>query len=284
MTKLRQRMLEDMQIRNLSPHTQKRYLDRVAAFAKHFGKSPTLLGPEEIRTYQLYLIQEKKLTSSALNVTVSALRFLYRVTLGRNWTIERIPCTKREKKLPVVLSQDEVAQFFRTIESMKYRTIFMTIYAGGLRVSEVARLKVSDIDSSRMTIRIEQGKGRKDRYVMLSPKILNVLREYYQTYQPSYWLFPGYENSKPVGESSIRQVCKEVCLASGLKKRVTPHTLRHTFATHLLETGTDLRTIQVLLGHKSAASTAIYTHVATHNIHQISSPLDALPESRSSHS
>ena len=174
MTKLRQRMLEDMQIRNLSKVTQKRYLDRVAAFAKYFWRSPDQLGPEEIRRYQVYLMTDKKLSSSTLNVTVCALRFLYTVTLKRGWDIDRIPHARREKKLPVVLSPEEVVQFLRAVSNVKYRTILVTAYSAGLRVSEVTRLKVRDIDSSRMIIRIDQGKGRKDRYVMLSRKLLEI--------------------------------------------------------------------------------------------------------------
>ena len=277
MTRLRRRMLEDMRIRNLSENTQKRYLSHVAAFAKHFGKSPEQLGLEDVRTYQLYLIQEKSLSASSLNVTVCALRFLYGVTLGRKWDIERIPLSRRERKLPVVLSPSEVAQFFQAIRSVKHRTILMTAYAAGLRVSEVSRLKVSDIDSRRMTIRVEQGKFRKDRYVMLSSKLLDVLRKYWRDARPRNWLFPGRETDRPVSPTTVRQVCREACLACGLAKRVTPHTLRHSFATHLLEAGSDLRTIQVLLGHKSPASTARYTHIAIGGIHKTPSPLDALP-------
>ena len=283
MTPLRQRMLQEMQIRNLSPNTQKRYIDRVADFAKHFGKSPEHLGPEDIRSYQLYLIREKRLSSSSLNVTVCALRFLYRFCLNRNWAIERIVFAKREKKLPVVLSPGEVALFFDSIRSIKYKAILTTIYAAGLRVSEAAHLKIADIDSRRMTIRVEQGKGRKDRYVMLSPRLLNILRQYWKSCRPDKWLFPGKSQDEPVSTASIRQVCREARLASGLTKEITPHTLRHSFATHLLEAGTDLRKIQILLGHKSPASTARYTHVAVQDIQQTLSPFDALPQIQNRH-
>ena len=276
MTPLRQRMLQDMQIRNLSPNTQKRYIDRVADFAKHFGKSPEKLGPEDIRSFQLHLIQERKLSSSTLNVTVCALRFLYRICLHRDWVIERIIYAKREKKLPIVLSPEEVVLFFNAIRGAKYRAILMTIYAAGLRISEAAQLKISDIDSKRMTIRVEQGKGQKDRYVMLSPRLLNILRQYWKLYRPSHWLFPGKSADCPVSPASVRQVCREARLASGLTKEVTPHTLRHSFATHLLEAGTDLRKIQILLGHKSLVSTSRYTHVAIQNIQKTTSPFDNL--------
>ena len=277
MTALRQRMLQDMRLRNLSPNTQKRYIDRVAAFARHFGKSPELLGADEIRAYQLYLLERKRLSSSTLNITVCALRFLYAITLNRNVDVERIVFARREKRLPVVLSPDEVALFFGAIQSLKYRAILVTAYATGLRVSEVARLKLADIDSSRMTIRVDQGKGRKDRYVMLSPRLLELLREYWRALRPASWLFPGRLPHEPISPASVRQVCREACLASRLGKRVTPHTLRHSFATHLLEAGTDLRRIQVLMGHRSLASTALYTHVAIQNVQQTASPLDSLP-------
>ena len=218
MTQLRQRMLEDMKIRNLSAHTQKRYLDRVAAFARHFGQSPERLGPEQIRRYQVYLIEQRRLSSSSLNVTVCALRFLYGTTLRRNWSIERILLPRREKRLPVVLSPEEVVQFFETIRSLKHRAILLTIYGAGLRVSEVAHLKVSDIDSRRMTIRVEQGKGRRDRYVMLSLRLLQMLRRYWKAARPSYWLFPGRKPDQPISPATIRHVCREISLQSGLDK------------------------------------------------------------------
>ena len=278
MTKLRQRMLEDMKIHNLSAHTQKRYTDRVAAFAKYFGRSPELLGPEEIRRYQLYLIQEKQLSASTLTVTVCALRFLYGTTLRRNWSIERIPMPRAERRLPIILSQQEVVQFFQAVHSLKYRAIFMSIYAAGLRVAEVAHLKVSDIDSRRMTIRVEQGKGRKDRFVMLSNRLLKVLRSYWKAARPVNWLFPGKIKEKPISPNTIRHVCAKISKDSKLRKKVTPHVLRHSFATHLLEHGVDLRKIQVLLGHRSAASTALYTHIAVNNVQHTTSPLDSLPE------
>jgi integrase/recombinase XerD len=278
MSKLRQRLIEDMKIRNLSENTQKRYLGHVAAFSRHFGKSPEALGSKEIRDYQLHLIKGKKLCASSVNIAVCALKFLYRVTLGRQDEIERIYFGRREKRLPNILSPQEVADFFRAVTSLKHRTILMTIYAAGLRISEVAELRVADIDSSRMTIRVEQGKGGKDRYVMLSPKLLAILREYWKLYRPTHWLFPGKAPDQPISPTTVRQVCREACLASGLVKRVTPHTLRHCFATHLLESGTDLCTIQILLGHKSLQATARYTHIAGLKIQKTSSPLDSLPD------
>lgn len=277
MTKLRSRMIEDMRIRNLSENTEKRYLQRVTQFAKYFRKSPAHLGMEDVRTYQVYLTKEKGLSWSTINVTVSALRFLYRVTLKRKWDFDRITLPKKETRLPVVLSREEVTIFFKSVESKKHLVILLTAYSAGLRISEVTRLKIDDIDSSRMVIRVDQGKGSKDRYVMLSPRLLDTLREYWKVYRPKQWLFPGQGGNHPISPSTVRAVCQKAWRNSGLKKRVTPHTLRHSFATHLLEAGEDIRKIQVLLGHKSPVSTARYTHVAAHNIHRTSSPLDSLP-------
>ena len=276
MKALRKRMIEDMKIRNLSENTQKSYVYHVAKFAKYFGRSPDLLGAEEVREYQVHLIEERHLSASTLNVTVCALRFLYRVTLRRQGVVERIYYAKSEKRLPVVLSPDEVAQFFQSIKSLKYFALLLIPYAAGLRISEACRLKVADIDSQRMIIRIEQGKGRKDRNVMLSPRLLKVLREYWTTSRPSHWLFPGKYSGTPVSPASARGVCHQIALASGLKKRVTPHTLRHCFATHLLESGTEIRTIQTLLGHQSLASTQRYTRIATTTVRQTDSPLDSV--------
>jgi site-specific recombinase XerD len=269
-------MIEDMQIRNLSPKTQRNYLDQVAKFAQFFGKSPSLLGPEEIRTYQVYLVQEKQVAWSVLNQAVCALRFFYRITLGKDWAIQRIPAPKTEKKLPVVLSADEVARFFAAIPSLKHRAILMTAYAAGLRVSEVTNLQVADIDSQRMVIRVRQGKGRKDRYVMLSPHLLTLLRTYWKVRRPTSWLFPGRNQGRPISVRMVQIACQQVRVEAGLSKQVTVRALRHSFATHLLEAGTDVRTIQILLGHRSLQTTARYTHVSTSTIRAAASPLDAL--------
>lgn len=278
MTPLRQRMLEDMRIRNFTEQTQKRYIGAVATFARYFGKSPEQLGPEDVRSYQIYLIEKRQSSWSHVNVTVCALRFLYRVTLNSPWDVERIRYPKREKKLPVVLSPGEVARFFEAIRGLKYRTVLMTAYSAGLRVTEVSRLKAANIDSERMVIHVELGKGRKDRYVMLSVRLLAMLRKYWSIDRPWPWMFPGRAPDTPISVASIQQVCREASLALGWSKQVTPHTLRHSFATHLLEAGIDLRTIQVLLGHGSQSTTARYTHIAVHTVQQVSSPFDALPE------
>ncbi len=251
MTPLRQRMLEDMHVRNLSVHTQRIYIEQVAHFAQHFGKSPELLGVEDIRSYQIYLVKEKQVSNSKLIQAVCALRFLYNITLRNTWIINYIPYPKKAHKLPVVLSPQEVVTFFQAIAEIKYRAILLTAYAAGLRVSEVVALRVSDIDSQRMVIHVRQGKGKKDRYVMLSAKLLAILRAYWQTTRSKDWLFPGPDPSRPLTTHSVGAACRKARIASGLNKTITPHTLRHSFATHLLEAGTNVRTIQLLLGHRS---------------------------------
>ena len=281
MTPLRQRMIEDMKLRNFSPHTIQVYVERVATFAKHFGKSPEHLGPADVRAYLLFLVQKKHVSWSYYGQAISALRFLYRVTLGKDWVVEGVVSPKKQKKLPVVLSPDEVTQFFEAITSLKHRAILMTAYAAGLRVSEVVALRVDDIDSRRMVIRVRQGKGRKDRYVMLSPRLLAVLREYWKATRPAEYALPG---QRP-GQSDHRTPrstgpAPGASEAAGLGKHVTVHTLRHSFATHLLEAGTDLRTIQVLLGHRSLSTTAVYTHVSPAALEATQSPLDRLAPRR----
>lgn len=278
MNPLRQRMLEDMRIRNFSETTQETYLRQVAYFARHYRKSPEHLGLPEIRDYQVYLAEYKGASVSVRAQAVSALRFFYKVTLGKDWNIEKIPYPKQPKRLPVVLSREEVATFLGSIRNLKHRAMLTTVYAAGLRASEVLRLRVSDIDSQRMTLRIYQGKGRQDRYVMLSAQLLALLREYWKAYRPEHWLFLGQTGDRPLRGASLRYVCRRIHRASGLTKNVTLHTLRHSFATHLLESGADLRTIQMLLGHRSVSSTSLYTHVSQDRLHAIPSPLDALPD------
>ena len=277
MTPLRRRMIEDMGVRNLSLKTQRRYIDQIARFAKYFGKSPELLGPEEIRTYQVYLVNTQHVSWSTFNIAVSALRFLYHITLQKDWALDRIPFQRQGRTLPVVLSLSEVSEFLGAVTNLKHRAIFMAAYGAGLRTSEVTHLHVADIDSSRMVIRVQQGKGRKDRYVMLSPKLLEVLREYWKVFHPTDWLFPGRSKDRPISEGTIRAVYENARQASGLRKDVTVRALRHSFATHLLEAGTDVRTIQILLGHRSLQTTARYTHVSANTVCATSSPLDALP-------
>jgi integrase/recombinase XerD len=276
MTPLRQRMIEDLKLRNLAPRTIEVYVQRVAAFARHFGKSPEHLGQPEVRSYLVHLVQEKHVSWSYYNQTVAALRFLYRVTLGREEPLHRIACPKQPKRLPVVLSPDEVVRFFQAVPGLKHRALLMTAYAAGLRISEVVALTVEDIDSRRMVLRVRQGKGRKDRYVMLSPRLLEVLRAYWKAARPAHWLFPGQVEGRPLTAGTVHRVCVQASRAAGLGKHVTVHTLRHSFATHLLEAGTDIRTIQLLLGHRELRTTAVYTHVSPAALETTLSPLDRL--------
>ena len=282
MTPLRQRMIDDMTLHGFKRKSITAYVACVARFAKHFGKSPEVLGTAEIRSYLLYLTHDRHVSSSTYNQALCALKFLYRFTLRKDWGLDGLARSRRQIKLPVVLSIDEVTRFFQAITSLRHRAILMTAYAAGLRISEVLALRVDDIDSQRMVIRVRQGKGSKDRYVMLSPRLLTLLREYWKAnrrrkvYQPSPWLFPGNVPGQPITDGAVYEACEEACRAAGLEKHVTVHTLRHTFATHLLESGTDLRTIQILLGHRSLNTTARYLHVATAALQSTRSPLDRL--------
>jgi integrase/recombinase XerD len=278
MTPLRRRMTEDMQVRNLSPHTQNSYVQQVSLFARHFNKAPEELGPEDIRAYQVYLTNERKLATSSILIAVSALRFLYKVSLRRDWTFEDvIPAPKKPQKLPVVLSPEEVLHFLESIGSTKHRAILTTCYAAGLRISEAIRLKPTDIDSQRMVIRVDQGKGQKDRYVMLSPKLLETLRNYFRAVRPKGWLFEGDVSARPITRGAVERTCQKASRISGIRKPISPHSMRHAFAVHLLESGTDVRTIQLLLGHRSLATTARYLRIATSKVCSTSSPLDLLP-------
>jgi integrase/recombinase XerD len=274
---LRQKMTEDLQIRNYSPHTIEAYVRSVANFAKHFGKSPDLLTPENVRDYQLFLIQQRKVSWGTVVQIVCALRFFYQQTLGRKWMIDFIPYPKLPKKLPLVLSQEEVFALLQATTNLRHHTILATIYATGLRVSEAANLLISDINSGRQLIAVRQGKGRKDRFVMLSPKLLELLRRYWRAYKPASYLFLGDIPGRPISREGIHYICQKAASAAHITKPVSPHSLRHSFATHLLEAGTDLRTIQLLLGHNSLRTTAIYLHVSNLALRSTTSPLDLLP-------
>jgi len=278
MTSLRQRMIEDMQIRNLSVHTQKTYILQVGLFARHFSKSPEGLGPEEIRTYQVYLTNEKELATSSILIAISALRFLYKVTLKKDWNFEEIiPAPKKPQKLPVVLSPEEVIQFLSCVAITKHRVILTTCYAAGLRISEAVCLTPPAVDSKRMVLRVEQGKGMKDRYVMLSPKLLVILRDWWRLERPRHWLFPGDTPGQHISKAAVERECQKTLRICKISKPITPHSMRHAFAVHLLEQGTDVRTIQLLLGHRSLATTAKYLRIATSRVCSTSSPLDLLP-------
>jgi len=278
MTSLRRRMIEDMQIRNLAVNTQKSYVEQVSQFARHFQKSPELLGPEHIRAYQVHLTNEKKLSTGSITIAISALRFLYGVTLKKDWSFrDLIPAPKAPKKLPVILSPEEVLQFLDCVRSRKHRAILTTCYAAGLRISEAVALTPPTVDSKRMVIRVEQGKGRRDRYVMLSPKLLEVLRAWWRVEKPKDWLFSGDFPGRHITRFAVEKECQKAHRICKISKPITPHSLRHAFAVHLLEQGTDIRTIQLLLGHRSLATTAKYLRIATSKVCSTSSPLDLLP-------
>jgi site-specific recombinase XerD len=278
-------MTEDMQVRSLSHHTQATYLQQVSLFARHFNKSPELLGPEEIRSYQVHLTNERKLAPSSIILAVAALRFLYKITLHKDWTLQEvIPTPKKPQKLPIILSPEEVLQFLRCVWNIKHRTILTVCYAAGLRVSEAICLKVTDIDSKRMVIRVGGGKGCIDRYVMLSPKLLQILREWWRVDRPKEWLFPGDQADTHIGRATIEDACQKARRRCPIPKPISPHSLRHAFAVHLLESGTDVRTIQLLLGHRSLATTATYLRIATTKVCSTKSPLDLLPQTLSAES
>jgi len=278
MTSLRRRMIEDMQIRNLAVNTQKSYVQQVSLFAQYFQKSPESLGPEHIRAYQVYLTNEKKLSTGSITIAISALRFLYGVTLKKDWSFrDLIPAPKAPKKLPVILSPEEVLQFLDCVRSRKHRAILTTCYAAGLRISEAVALTPPTVDSKRMVIRVEQGKGRRDRYVMLSLKLLEVLRAWWRVEKPKDWLFSGDFPGRHITRFAVEKECQKAHRICKISKPITPHSLRHAFAVHLLEQGTDIRTIQLLLGHRSLATTAKYLRIATSKVCSTSSPLDLLP-------
>ncbi len=278
MTKLRERMIEDLRVRNYSGHTEHAYVRYVRRFAEHFGKSPAELGPEDARSFLVHL-QKHGASSATITNAGSALRFLYKYTLGRPWDPDLIPRARKETRVPCVLSPEEVRQLLSAPVNLKHRTILTTCYATGLRVAEVAALRIEDIDSQRMVVRVYRGKGKKDRYVPLSKFHLELLREYWRAYRPRTCLFPGGMPDHPITTRSIIRICRSAVEASGLdKKNTTPHTLRHSYATHLLEAGIDIRTIQVLLGHASLGTTSRYTRVATNKLLNTKSPFDAIAQ------
>ncbi len=281
MTPLRRRMLEDMAVRNLAKNTQLSYLQQIISYARHFHRPPEDLGLDEIRDYQVHLAQTRMLAPGSVSIATAALRFLYKVTLKRDWAVEGIPMPKKPFKLPVILSPEEVDQFLNSIGSIKHRAILITAYATGLRVSEATHLKVTDIDSQRMMIRVDQGKGRNDRYVMLSPRLLEVLRAYWKAVRPTLWLFPGDVPGQPITRGAVALACQKAHRVSGIAKPISVHSLRHAFASHLLERGTDVRTIQLLLGHRSLATTSRYLKVATSTVCATTSPFDLLPKAES---
>lgn len=276
MSTLREKMSMDLQLKNYSSKTQQAYINHVKRYSEHYNQSPDNLGTNEIREYLHYLIMNKGVSSSYINLVYSALKFFYQTTLRREWDITEIPRMKRQKKLPVVLSTTEVQEIFKATTNLKYRAIFMTIYAAGLRISEASNLKISDIDSNNMQIRVIQGKGKKDRYTLLSTENLKNLREYFRLYRPVLWLFPGNPLDKPISDRSIQKMFKKSKEKAGIKKSATVHTLRHCFATHLIESGTSIYHIQKLMGHTNPKTTSIYIHLTRKDLLNVKSPLDLL--------
>lgn len=275
MSALRRRMIDDMTLRNLSPATQRSYLHAVTKFSRHFGCSPDWLGLEDVRSFQVHLVSQG-ISWPALNQTVCALRFFYGVTLDRAEIPERIVYARTPRKLPAILGADEVVRFLEAVPSLKTRVALTTAYAAGLRASEAVSLKVTDIDSARMVLQVRHGKGAKDRTVMLSAALLAILRSYWRLARPGDWLLPGRGPDKPMDVQVLHAACRSAAKAAGLTRKVSVHTLRHSFATHLLESGTDIRIIEVLLGHANLSTTTRYTHVATTTIARTRSPLDRL--------
>jgi site-specific recombinase XerD len=269
-------MLEDLQIRQYSPTTIRLYLYAIKTFAKHFGKPPDQLGAEHIRRFQLFLIKEKKVSTSTYVLMVCALRFFYTHTLHRKVAIDRIPFPRRERKLPLILSRDEIKALLEAPQDLRHRAMLAILYGSGLRVSEVARLKVTDIDSARNMLWVRSGKGRKDRQALLPPKLRELLRCYWRSKRPTDWLFPGADPTQPTSVKTIFRACRQAAHSAGIAKSIHPHLLRHAFATHLLEAGVNLRTIQFLLGHARLETTARYLQVADVNVRATTSPLESL--------
>src|SRR2546423_3752692 len=278
-------MLDELQRRNYAQSTVRSYIKAIEDFARYFGKSPERLGPEHIRQYQVRLFLDRNLTSGSDEVRAAALRFLFVKTLHRPYLPDQIPFPKRARRLPTVLSPDEVALLIDSAKNLMHRAILMTLYATGLRRAELCRLKVADIDSGRMLIHVREGKGGRDRDVLLSDKLLETLREYWRWMKPKVWLFPGMINNwranVPIDTTVVWEAVRAAKERAGIIKRVSPHTLRHSFATHMLEAGADLRTIQVLLGHAKLADTTVYLHLSRRHLQAVASPLEALDLSNS---
>ena len=274
MGKLRDQMLVDLQLRGATQRTQEIYLREAGNLAKYFNRSPAELGEDELKEYLLHLINERHLSNGTYRFYVAALKFLYRTTLKREWVVEKIKCPKRDKKLPVVLDLSEVESLFAVTRNLKHKAMLLITYSSGLRVSEAARLKLTDIDSVRMTVRISQGKGGKDRYSILSQTTLEHLRHYWKKYRPTEWLFEGQKKDTHITVSTMQSVFRSAIKRARITKPVSIHTLRHSFATHLIEAGTSLHHVQLLLGHRSPTTTTVYLHVSRLNLSQVVSPLD----------
>lgn len=276
MGRLHDRMDRELRIRGYAENTRKSYIEKMRCFVRHFMRSPDELTAEHVKQYQLFLTKEKGVSWSTFNVHVCAIRFFYREVLRVEWDVEQIPYQKSGRRLPVILSGEEICALLDTTTNLKHRALLMAIYSAGLRPSEAVHLQLADIDSGRMMMRVEQSKGRKDRYVMLSERLLLTLRRYCREYRPALWLFPGQDPSCPLTRGSVEKLFARAKERAGIQKSVSPHSLRHAFATHLLERGVNIRVIQRLLGHRSLRSTEIYTHVAESYVRDTKSPLDDL--------
>jgi integrase/recombinase XerD len=276
MTQLRRKMIGDMQLHHFSRSTQKSYEMSVYKLAKYYRISPDKISEDQLKDYILHLINERSLKWSTINTITAGLRFFYRKTMGQEDLALSIPLRKNPSPLPEIFSPDELVSLFSCVKNVKQRVMLMTAYAGGLRISELIKLKVSDIDGKRMMIRIENGKGAKDRYTILSLRLLKELRSYWKIYRPGHWLFPNKKTKRHITKIVPRRAFDQAKRKAGIKKNVTFHSLRHNFATHMLEAGVDIRTIQVLMGHSSIGSTAVYLHIAQKNLGSTKSPLDLL--------
>lgn len=278
MDTLREKMLAELQLRGITPRTQTAYLREIANLEKYFKKSPEELGEEEVKEYLVHMLEDRGLSSGTYKYYAAGIKFLYRTTLNRGEVVEKIKYPKAKIKLPVVLDLSEVRTMLSVMENLKHRAVLTITYSAGLRVSETAHLKVTDIDSKRMMVRVRQGKGGKDRYTILSKTTLECLREYWRAYRPKDWLFEGQKEGSHICYTSIRNIFVEAKERAGITKPVGPHSLRHAFATHLIEAGTSLHHVQLLLGHKSPKTTTVYLHVSKMNLAQVCSPLDSIPE------
>ena len=272
---LRQRMIEDMTVRHFKEKVQKDYIRHVRNFTVFLGRSPDTATSEDLRLFQLHMTRNQ-VGAASVNCAIVALRFFFKVTLERADLVQRLTFVHEPRKAPIVLSQEEVARLLEAAPGVKYKAALGVAYGAGLRASEVVALKVSDIDSQRMTLRVEQGKGHKDRYVMLSPRLLELLRDWWRAARPRAWLFPGQNPVNPMTARQLNRACHAAARMAGIAKRVSMHTLRHSFATHLLEQNIDIRVIQVLLGHAKLDTTALYTRVAVNTIREVTSPLERL--------
>jgi site-specific recombinase XerD len=278
MSKLREQMLVDLQLKGATLKTQRKYLREVSNFAKYFGKSPEELGETEVKEYLVHMLEGRKLSKGTYKNYASAIKFLYKVTLKRQDIADQIRYPKVDKTLPCIFDLSEVKALLSATENLKHRAILTIMYSAGLRLSETARLRVTDIDSKRMMVWVQLGKGGKDRYTILSQTALECLREYWREYHPKEWLFEGQNETTHLCQTSIRQIFLAAKKRAGITKPASPHTLRHSFATHLIEAGTSLHHVQPLLGHRSPTTTTIYLHVSRMNLAQVTSPLDNVPK------